>query len=120
MCSTSVGYSCTTSTSFSMVLQKLRLYTSSNISTMEQRSYCWCLNAQCSCNGHFIPCTQKHEPCCNAPLVYPVIIKKLKCLFKEQRAFLWGGIIVAVIIIILIMCESVSVAQSMGEEQGRP
>lgn len=53
------------------------------------------------------------------PLVYPVIIKKLKCLFKEQHAFLWGGIIVVVIIIIM-MCERVSVAQSVGEEQGRP
>ncbi|KAK1893734.1 WASH complex subunit 3 [Dissostichus eleginoides] len=36
MCSTSVGYSCTTSTSFSMVRQKLRPHTSWNINTMDE------------------------------------------------------------------------------------
>lgn len=42
MCSTSVGYSSTTSTNFSMVLQKLRLQTSWNINTVkDNRSGSW-------------------------------------------------------------------------------
>lgn len=73
-----------------------------------------------SCIGHLNTGT---ETLLQYAMVHPVIIKKPKCLFNIQYGFLWvdgwvGGII-AVIVIIIIMCKSVSAAQSVGKEQGR-
>lgn len=46
------------------------------------------------------------------PLVYPVIIKKLKCLFKEQYAFLWGELLL-LLLLLLLWCVKVSQLHSL-------